>query len=189
MARALKTFQAHLGFYDTVVAAPSRAAALKAWGSRQNLFRDGQAKETRDPQAIAAATAKPGVVLRRPVGSNAAFSETPDLPKVPGRPKLKLVHPATGDVPPKKDVAQKKDVPQQERQRPPPDRKPIERAEKALAKLRDDEREAMAEMEARKAELDKDEQRLRGDFRRRREAAEKALAQARQAYQQALRRG
>jgi hypothetical protein len=178
MARALKTFQAHLGFYDTVVAAPSRAAALKAWGSRQNLFRDGQAKETKDPQAVAAATAKPGVVLRRPVGSNGPFSENPDLPKVSAQPKLKLVHSAKTEAAPKKKAAP---------ERPPPDRRPIERAEKALAKLREDERRALAEMDARKAALDKEEQRVRSEFRRRREAAEKALAQARVAYQQALR--
>ena len=183
MPRALKTFQAHLGFYDTVVAAPSRAAALKAWGSRQDLFRDGQAKETKDLQAIAAATAKPGVVLRRPVGSAAPFSENPELPKLPDQPKLKLVHPAKKDEAPKKESAQKKP------ERPPPDRRPIERAEKALAKLREDERGALAEMDARKAALDKEQQRLRSDFQRRREAAEKTLADARAAYQQALRSG
>ncbi len=44
MPARLKAFQAPLGFFDTVVAAPSQGAALKAWGSRQNLFRDGQAK-------------------------------------------------------------------------------------------------------------------------------------------------
>src|SRR5258708_19649871 len=83
MPRHLKVFRAHLGFYDTAVAAPSRAAALKAWGSRQNLFREGVASETKDPQAVSAALAKPGVVLRRPVGSNAPFNENPGLPQIP----------------------------------------------------------------------------------------------------------
>src|SRR5712671_2378298 len=87
MPRHLKVFQAHHGFYDTAVAAPSRAAALKAWGSRQNLFREGVASETKDPQAVTAALAKPGVVLRRPVGTNAAFSENPGLPQIPKAPK------------------------------------------------------------------------------------------------------
>src|ERR1051325_950041 len=89
MPARLKVFQAHLGFFDTVVAAPSRAAALKAWGSRQDLFRDGQAKPASDPDAIAAALAKPGLVLRRPVGSNVAFSENPGLPQVPKAAKKK----------------------------------------------------------------------------------------------------
>src|SRR5437764_10987336 len=87
MPRHLKVFQAHLGFYDTAVAAPSRAAALKAWGSRQNLFREGVASETKDAQAVTAALAKPGVVLRRPAGSNAPFSENPGLPQIPRAPK------------------------------------------------------------------------------------------------------
>src|SRR3954471_22388010 len=87
MPRLLKVFQAHLGFYDTAVAAPSRAAALKAWGARQHLCGEGVASKTKDAQAVAAALAKPGVVLRRPVGSNAPFSENPDLPSVPNLPK------------------------------------------------------------------------------------------------------
>jgi len=36
--RKLKVFQAQLGFYDTVVAVPGRAAALRAWGVHQDLF-------------------------------------------------------------------------------------------------------------------------------------------------------
>lgn len=56
MAKApkLKVFQAHFGFYDTIVAAPSQAAALRAWGVHQNVFADGQAKLTTDEAAVAA---------------------------------------------------------------------------------------------------------------------------------------
>ena len=63
--RRLKVFQVHLGFYDTVVAAPSQAAALRAWGTHQNLFADGQARVTDDPQAIEAALAYPETPLKR----------------------------------------------------------------------------------------------------------------------------
>jgi hypothetical protein len=77
----LKAFQAHLGFFDTVVAAPSQKAALQAWGSRQNLFRDDTAKPASDPDAIAAALAHPGVVLKRLAGSKDPFLELPPLPK------------------------------------------------------------------------------------------------------------
>ena len=78
-----KVYQAHLGFYDTVIAAPSQASALAAWGSSQNLFRIGLAKLADDPKAIEAALAKPGMVLRRPAGSTVPFSEHPPLPKIP----------------------------------------------------------------------------------------------------------
>lgn len=81
MARKLKTYQASIGFFDLAVAAPSMKAALQAWGAETNLFHQGLAKETDDPAIVAATLAKPGVVLRRPVGSDGAFSERAKLPK------------------------------------------------------------------------------------------------------------
>jgi hypothetical protein len=80
MARKLKTFQTSLGFFDQAIAAPSMKAALQAWGADSNLFHQGAAKESDDPDVIAATLAKPGVVLRRPVGSGGPFSEHAELP-------------------------------------------------------------------------------------------------------------
>jgi colicin import membrane protein len=80
MTRKLKTYQTSLGFYDLAIAAPSMKAALEVWGAGSNLFHQGVAKESSDPEVIAATMLKPGVVLRRPVGSDAPFSEHPDLP-------------------------------------------------------------------------------------------------------------
>jgi hypothetical protein len=80
MARKLKTYQTSLGFFDLAIAAPSMKAALEAWGADSNLFHQGAAKESEDPDVIAAAMAKPGVVLRRPVGTNRSFSEHAELP-------------------------------------------------------------------------------------------------------------
>jgi colicin import membrane protein len=81
MARRLKTYQTSSGFFDLAIAAPSMKAAAEAWGSRINVFKQGFAKEIRDPATVAATMAKPGVVLRRPVGSNGPFTEHADLPK------------------------------------------------------------------------------------------------------------
>ncbi|MBR0973933.1 MULTISPECIES: cell envelope biogenesis protein TolA [Bradyrhizobium] len=78
--RKLKTYQTSLGFYDQAVAAPSMKAALEAWGASSNLFHQGVAKETDDPDIVAATMASPGIVLRRPVGSDGAFSENAALP-------------------------------------------------------------------------------------------------------------
>lgn len=80
MARKLKTYTTSAGFFDLAVAAPSMKAALEAWGSRSNLFQHGFAKVSEDPKVVAATMAHPGVVLRRPVGSNGAFSEHAELP-------------------------------------------------------------------------------------------------------------
>jgi hypothetical protein len=80
MARKLKTFQTSLGFYDLAIAAPSMKAALEAWGAGSNLFHQGVAKETDDPDVVAATMSKSGVVLKRPAGSNRRFAEQSDLP-------------------------------------------------------------------------------------------------------------
>jgi len=80
MARKLKTYQTSLGFFDLAIAAPSMKAALEAWGADSNLFHQGAAKESDDPNVIAATMAKPGVVLRRAVGSNGPFGEHAELP-------------------------------------------------------------------------------------------------------------
>ena len=80
MARKLKTYQTSLGFFDQAIAAPSMKAALEAWGADSNLFHQGAAKESHDPEVIAATMAEPGVVLKRPVGSDDPFGEHADLP-------------------------------------------------------------------------------------------------------------
>ena len=49
MARQIKVFRTHLGFYDLIVAAPSKKAALEAWGASPHLFAQGFAAETTEP--------------------------------------------------------------------------------------------------------------------------------------------
>jgi colicin import membrane protein len=80
MPRKLKTYQTSLGFYDLAIAAPSMKAALEAWGAGSNLFHQGFATETDDPDVVAVTMAKPGVVLKRPAGSNGRFAEHSELP-------------------------------------------------------------------------------------------------------------
>lgn len=81
MARKLKTYITSLGFFELAVAAPSMKAALDAWGLKHNAFQQGFAKETDDSKIVAAAMIKPGVVLRRPVGTRGAFTQNAELPK------------------------------------------------------------------------------------------------------------
>ncbi|MDB5580785.1 MAG: cell envelope biosis protein TolA [Bradyrhizobium sp.] len=89
MARKLKTYQTSLGFFDMAIAAPSMKAALEAWGSKSNLFHQGFAREVDDPDVIAATISKPGVILRRPVGSDGPFEEDAELPSDLSREKVK----------------------------------------------------------------------------------------------------
>jgi hypothetical protein len=79
----LKVFQAHLGFYDTIVAAPSRKAALEAWRAGTNEFVKGFAGTTDDPLAVSAALAHPGAVLKRPFGSKGPYKLKADPVPVP----------------------------------------------------------------------------------------------------------
>jgi hypothetical protein len=80
MTRKLKTYQTSLGFHDLAIAAPSMKAALEAWGADSNLFHQGAAKQSDDPDVIAATMAAPGIVLKRPVGSSGTFKVIAELP-------------------------------------------------------------------------------------------------------------
>lgn len=80
MARKLKTFQTSLASYHLAIAAPSMKAALEVWGASSNLFHQGAAEETDDLEVVAATMSKPGVVLKRPAGSDGRFTEHADLP-------------------------------------------------------------------------------------------------------------
>jgi hypothetical protein len=154
-ARRLKVFQAQFGFYDTVVAAPSQAAALRAWGTHQNLFASGEATVTTDEAAIAAAIAHPETPLRRAIGSKDAFALEPtSLPQVPDAPKKAAVKPAAKTKPAAPT-------------RPAADRSSLSAAEKALGELDD----------ARKRE--------EADFRRQEEDLEARRAAAQSAYVEA----
>ena len=105
MARKLKTYQTSLGFFEQAIAAPSMKAALEAWGADSNLFHQGAATESHDPDVIAATMAKPGVVLKRPVGSDGPFGENAELPKNLGQDERKKAAPKPS-VRAKKSLAQ-----------------------------------------------------------------------------------
>lgn len=83
MVKKLKVYQTSIGFFDLAVAAPSMKAAAEAWGSDPDIFKRGFAEQTEDLKVVEAATAKPGVVLRRPVGSRENFAEKASLPRAP----------------------------------------------------------------------------------------------------------
>ena len=137
----LKVFQAQLGFFDSVVAAPSQAAALRAWGIHQNLFADGRASIADDPQAVAAALAYPEVPLKRAVGSADAFGlESARLPTVPDAPKTPAATPKTKAKP-------------AAARRPAADRSGLDAAEAALRRLDEDRKREEAALRRRQDEL------------------------------------
>jgi hypothetical protein len=154
MARKLKTYQTSLGFFDLAIAAPSMKAALEAWGADSNLFHQGAAKESHDRDVIAATMAKPGVVLRRPVGSDGSFSQHAELPTDLGGARLKK-------------AARKSKSPKAKK----PSSRPIDKAAERKAAF-DYERE----QRRRELERAKEEAARQKDRERRQQAVDKAPA-------------
>jgi hypothetical protein len=161
MARKLKTYQTSLGFYDQAIAAPSMKAALEAWGADSNLFHQGAAKESHDPDVIAAAMAKPGVVLRRPVGTDRPFSEHAELPTDLGDSGSKKAARKSKSPKPKKPpsrpvdkAAERKAALAYEREQR---RRELEQAKEETARQKDRERRQKA-IDKAQAALDKAEQ-------------------------------
>jgi len=105
MVRKLKVYVTSLGFFEQAIAAPSMKAALEAWGADSNLFHQGAAKETTDPDIVTATTKKPGVVLKRAVGSDGPFGESAELPKSLGGDSGKKRAPAAPAAKAKKPAA------------------------------------------------------------------------------------
>jgi hypothetical protein len=174
--RKLKVFQAQFGFYDTVVAAPSQAAALRAWGTHQNLFAGGQARITDDPQAVQAALAHPETPLKRAVGSKEPFGlEATSLPTVPDTPKKKPVGKATAKAPAKPEPS-----PQ-----PPADRSKLDAAEKALGELDDRRKREEADLRREAEELEARRMAAQSAYVQARKAATSKVVEARTAYRKA----
>ena len=170
--RKLKVFQAQFGFYDTVVAAPSQAAALRAWGIHQNLFADGLASITEDAQAIEAALAHPETPLRRAVGSTDPFALEPvNLPSVPDLPRKAAFkpEPKARPAPPK----------------PPADRSALDAAELVLRKLDEGRKAEEVKFRQRQDELDTEREAAQATYVSGRKSATAAVVEAREAYRKA----
>ena len=172
--RRLKVFQAPFGFYDTIVAVPSRAAALRAWGTRQDLFAFGQAHEVDNPESIAAALSQPGVVLKRAIGTNAPVAkEATSLPILPDAPKPKVVKAASKQTAPPRPRAQ------------PPDRGALTRAETSLGAIDKARKAEEAEFHRQQEERDAARAAAQAVYVQRRKAATSAVVAARKAYRKA----
>jgi hypothetical protein len=136
MPRALKVYFARLGFFESVVAAPSQAAALRAWGVHQDLFATGDAEPTDDAKAERAAQAHPGRPLKRAVGSHGDFALDAAPPDVAGRGR-------GGDG--------------GGRARPPPDRSRLDAAEASLDRVEEEQARGEAEFFRRREALEEEE--------------------------------
>ncbi|WP_343699199.1 hypothetical protein [Caulobacter sp.] len=164
------------------MAARSQAAALEAWGTRQNLFAEGKAAVTDDADAIAAAMAHAGIPLRRAVGSRDPFSLAPGLPDVPDDPRRK--------TPALKVVARTREPPADRARdvapKPrPPDRSALNAAQARLAAINAQRLDEVARLAERRAALDTEDAAARRRWIAERKAAQAAVAQAQRAFRAA----
>lgn len=158
MARKLKIFRTAIGFHDAYVAAPSRKAALEAWGASADLFARGMAEEVTDEALTAEPLAHPGEVIKRTRGNMAQhIAALPEGAKTPrAAKKAKAAQPA-----------------------PRPSRAELNEAEAALAEAEKEHAAALRKLSRREAALRQErralEQRIEteskklGDVRKREE--------------------
>ena len=204
MARKLKTYQTSLGFFDQAIAAPSMKAALEAWGADSNLFHQGAAKQSDDPDVVAATMAKPGVVLRRPVGSEGSFGEHAELPTDLGeegrpakgtrksaslRPKKPRSRPVDPAAERKAALAYEREEKQRERERAKEEaaaqkererrQQAVDKAQAALDRARREHEDRTGAIEAERAAIDKRAQAEDARWARQNETLEAALRRAR----------
>lgn len=142
----LKVFRTATGFHDAYVAAPSRAAALRAWGSDKDLFARGAAEEVTDPALTAEALAAPGTVVRRLRGTTEEqlAALPPDAP-ARARPRE--------DPEPKPSKAAARRASPTPPPRPRPSRDALNEAEAAIAQAEGRQAEALAALAEREAQL------------------------------------
>jgi len=202
MARKLKVFTTSAGFFDLAVSAPSMKAALEAWGAGANLFQQGFAKQTEDPAIVKAAMARPGVVLRRPVGTDRPFAEEAEASEAPfdgrvakkhrtDRPRQKPVPVAAPDDKQEREAAlafekERERRERRERQEAATRRKEAARRDRAIAaataaleKAEARHEATVAEIEQARTALDAKADREADRWARERETLEEKVRQAR----------
>jgi len=168
MPRALKVFRTPIGFHDAYVAAPTKKAALEAWGTTHDLFARGSAEIVTDPTLTAEPLAAPGTVIKRSRGTTA--EQIAALPAVE-RPTPKAEPSAQSEPGTRPASARAKANPEA---KPKPKPKPVQ--PRPSADALDAAEAAVADAEKRHAEenraLDREQAAL--DRRRREQAREQA---------------
>lgn len=157
-----------MGFVRAIVAAPSRKAALEAWGVRDDLFARGTAREVEDADLVKEAVERPGEVLRKPISDSSGFIAAA---KPSGTKRSKTA--ASGAEP-------------KGRSKTPPPRKAIEAAEADLRDQEDKGRAALEAIEADQAALDVRRAQAKSKTAATVKAARRKLDDAKAAYELAL---
>lgn len=168
MPRKLKVFRTPTGFHDAYVAAPSRKAALEAWGATADLFARGSAEEITDARLMAEPLKHPGEVIRVSRGDLKA--------------QLKALGPrkATRRAPAKAAPAKKA------KRAAPPRRDKVDRAEAALAEARARQDREIAALDKQREAIDRQLDAVKARQAKTIAKLEDRLGKAQAAYRAAL---
>ncbi len=189
MARAqkLKVFRTPIGFHDAYVAAPSRKAALEAWGTDRDLFARGAAEQVDDQELMAEPLANPGKVIRRSRGTTAeqiaALPEDRRKARRADETREEVAPPPSGKS--KRGATAKKVAAPEPR--PKPSRVKLDQAEQALAGEEQDAGDALEALARRERELARERGRLEAEQERKRARLQAHVDKERAAYERAMR--
>jgi hypothetical protein len=161
----LKVIRTVTGFHDAYVAAPSRAAALRAWGATTDLFAMDAAEQVTDPKLMAEALARPGEVIKLSRGSD-------------------MEHMAAAG--PAAKPSAKAKAPPVRKPKPRPSRAKLEQAEKRLEEAEAAHAKGVEAFEAEKAALRKREEAARCAYNAKRIRLEDSRQAEADAYGDAL---
>ncbi|VWX53776.1 hypothetical protein [Novosphingobium sp. 9U] len=176
LPRKLKVFRTAVGFRDAYVAAPSRAAALRAWGTDKDLFARGAAEEVTDAELGAEALHKPGEVVYRTRGG--LKEQVAALGKLPAKKS-----PKSGA---KAETKTKAAAEPEKPAKPRPSRAKVDAAEAAIEQHeREQEREERA-MQDRERALAGERAAMESRFARELKQLRAKLEAAKAAYREAL---
>jgi len=164
MPRRLKVFRTTIGFHDAYVAAPSRKAALAAWGATKDLFAMEAAEEVTDTELMEEPLAHPSQVIQKVRGS---LEQQLDA--------LKATFAAQSDK-----------APQREHKVSKPSRAALDKAEAALVKFEQQGEDRLAKLRKREASLAKERADLEREIASGREELESRREKADQAYRSSM---
>ena len=162
----LKVFRTPIGFHDAYVAAPSRKAALEAWGADGNLFAQGIAEQVTDPELTEEPLANPGKVIRKLRGSEAEHVEALGQQRLPKKKREKADRSKPKPRPPK------------------PSRAELDEAEEALEAAEKRQRAELRDIDEQIQTIERE----RRTLQRRHEAEHDELAEARDRAKAAYKR-
>ena len=158
----LKVFRTPIGFHDAYVAAPSRKAALEAWGAGTDLFSARIAEEVKAESAAAkAALAKPGEIVR--IGREGESLPSP------------------------RSASRGRPLPRGERGKTKPSRAALDKAEAALKALEERQAVERAELAKDEEKLAKKRRALEVEQAKAREKAETKRDAVHERYREAMR--